>query len=50
MFSLHLRYLTTTEWRNEFGGYKGKKIQNQEFRRLPFSCCTYVYFITTFYK
>ncbi|XP_053375237.1 RING-type E3 ubiquitin-protein ligase PPIL2-like [Mercenaria mercenaria] len=33
-------YLTTTEWKNEFGGYKGKQLKNQEFRRLPFSCCT----------
>ncbi|KAL3856896.1 hypothetical protein ACJMK2_011602 [Sinanodonta woodiana] len=31
-------YLTTTEWKNEFGGYKGK--QKAEFRRLPFYCCS----------
>ncbi|XP_052800214.1 RING-type E3 ubiquitin-protein ligase PPIL2-like [Mya arenaria] len=33
-------YLTTTEWKNQFGGYKGKQVKNQDFRRLPFSCCT----------
>ncbi|KAL4223912.1 RING-type E3 ubiquitin-protein ligase ppil2 [Mactra antiquata] len=33
-------YLTTTEWKNEFGGYKGKQVKNSEFRRLPFSSCT----------
>ncbi|XP_046326965.2 RING-type E3 ubiquitin-protein ligase PPIL2-like [Haliotis rufescens] len=35
-------YLTTTEWRNEWGGYKGKQNtgQNARFRRLPFHCCS----------
>lgn len=33
------RYLTTTEWKNDFGGFKGAQ-KAPEFRRLPFSCCT----------
>mmetsp|Transcript_5593 Transcript_5593/g.12389 ORF Transcript_5593/g.12389 Transcript_5593/m.12389 type:complete len:652 (+) Transcript_5593:259-2214(+) len=30
-------YLTTTEWKNEWGGYKEK--QRAPFKRLPFHCC-----------
>ena len=35
-------YLTTTEWKSEFGGYKGVKQSGEEskFRRLPFYCCS----------
>ncbi|KAK3085164.1 hypothetical protein FSP39_025276 [Pinctada imbricata] len=35
-------YLTTTEWRESFGGYKGKKStgENSKFRRLPFDSCS----------
>lgn len=35
-------YLTNTEWRTEFGGYKGRSAsgENSKFRRLPFSCCS----------
>ncbi|CAF1231425.1 unnamed protein product [Rotaria sp. Silwood1] len=33
-------YLTTTEWKNSFGGYKGLTKSNSDFRRLPFNCCS----------
>ncbi|XP_041348472.1 RING-type E3 ubiquitin-protein ligase PPIL2-like [Gigantopelta aegis] len=35
-------YLTTTEWKNEWGGYKGTQNtgQNARFRRLPFHSCS----------
>ncbi|UJR10073.1 hypothetical protein I4U23_014295 [Adineta vaga] len=33
-------YLTTTEWKNSFGGYKGTTKVNGDFRRLPFNCCS----------
>ncbi|CAG2201154.1 RING-type E3 ubiquitin-protein ligase PPIL2-like [Mytilus galloprovincialis] len=33
-------YLTSTEWRTEFGGYKGQLQKSAEFRRLPFYCCS----------
>ncbi|PVD31595.1 hypothetical protein C0Q70_07010 [Pomacea canaliculata] len=35
-------YLTTNEWRHEWGGYKGTQNagENSRFRRLPFSCCS----------
>jgi len=35
-------YLTTTEWKHEWGGYKGTKNagENAKFRRLPYSCCS----------
>lgn len=32
-------YLTTTEWKYSFGGYKGTNKTNGDFRRLPFNCC-----------
>jgi peptidyl-prolyl cis-trans isomerase-like 2 len=32
-------YMTASEWQYEFGGAKQKRIQN-EFKRLPFSCCS----------
>ncbi len=31
-------YLTTTEWREEWGGYKAKPT-GTSFKRLPFYCC-----------
>ncbi|KAI8895570.1 cyclophilin-like domain-containing protein [Globomyces pollinis-pini] len=31
-------YMTASEWENEFGGAKKKKI-NSEYKPLPFSCC-----------
>ncbi|GFR72836.1 peptidyl-prolyl cis-trans isomerase-like 2, partial [Elysia marginata] len=36
------RYLTTNEWKHEWGGYKGTQNtgENSKFRRLPFSCCS----------
>ena len=30
-------YLTTTEWANEWGGYKDRS--QKPFRQLPFYCC-----------
>ncbi|CAF3115819.1 unnamed protein product [Rotaria socialis] len=33
-------YLTTTEWKNSFGGFKGTTKSNADFRRLPFNCCS----------
>ncbi|KAL8584776.1 hypothetical protein ACOMHN_035695 [Nucella lapillus] len=35
-------YLTTKEWKTEWGGYKGTQNtgENSRFRRLPFSCCS----------
>ncbi len=30
-------YLTTTEWAQEWGGYKDKS--QRPFRQLPFYCC-----------
>ncbi|KAJ8312272.1 hypothetical protein KUTeg_009645 [Tegillarca granosa] len=35
-------YLTTTEWKHEYGGYKGtnKSGDTSRFRRLPFHCCS----------
>ncbi|CAF0831224.1 unnamed protein product [Adineta steineri] len=33
-------YLTTTEWKNSFGGFKGATKANADFRRLPFNCCS----------
>ncbi|XP_060066178.1 RING-type E3 ubiquitin-protein ligase PPIL2-like [Ylistrum balloti] len=35
-------YLTTTEWKTTYGGYKGDKSlgEKSRFRRLPFSCCS----------
>ncbi|KAK7088656.1 RING-type E3 ubiquitin-protein ligase PPIL2-like [Littorina saxatilis] len=35
-------YLTTKEWKYEWGGYKGTQNtgENSRFRRLPFSCCS----------
>ncbi|XP_076452779.1 RING-type E3 ubiquitin-protein ligase PPIL2-like [Babylonia areolata] len=35
-------YLTTKEWKHEWGGYKGTQNtgENSRFRRLPFSCCS----------
>ncbi|GAB1608219.1 RING-type E3 ubiquitin-protein ligase PPIL2-like [Argonauta hians] len=32
-------YLTNTEWRTEFGGFKEKQ-NADKFRRLPFHCCS----------
>jgi peptidyl-prolyl cis-trans isomerase-like protein 2 len=32
-------YITASEWQLDFGGAKKQKIQN-EFKRLPFSCCS----------
>lgn len=32
-------YLTITEWKNEFGGYKQQKLSS-DFKRLPFDCCS----------
>lgn len=32
-------YLTTTEWKNEFGGYKQQRFSS-DFKRLPFDCCS----------
>lgn len=31
-------YLTTTEWKHEWGGYK-ERPQGSEYKRLPFHCC-----------
>ncbi|KAK7494081.1 hypothetical protein BaRGS_00014739 [Batillaria attramentaria] len=35
-------YLTTKEWKYEWGGYKGTQNtgENSRFRRLPYSCCS----------
>ncbi|XP_064612285.1 LOW QUALITY PROTEIN: RING-type E3 ubiquitin-protein ligase PPIL2-like [Liolophura sinensis] len=35
-------YLTTTEWKNHYGGYKGTQNAGSaaKFRRLPFDCCS----------
>lgn len=33
-------YLTNTEWRSSYGGYKKKVGEDSEFRRLPFDCCS----------
>lgn len=35
-------YLTTNEWKHEWGGYKGTQNtgENSKFRRLPFHCCS----------
>ncbi|XP_021370894.1 peptidyl-prolyl cis-trans isomerase-like 2 [Mizuhopecten yessoensis] len=35
-------YLTTTEWKNSYGGYKGDRStgEGSRFRRLPFYCCS----------
>ena len=30
-------YLTTTEWKEEWGGFKAKG--KTPFKRLPFNCC-----------
>jgi peptidyl-prolyl cis-trans isomerase-like protein 2 len=30
-------YITTTEWKHEWGGFKDKG--NLPFKRLPFHCC-----------
>lgn len=30
-------YLTTKEWKEEWGGYKSRA--NAPFKRLPFNCC-----------
>lgn len=40
-------YLTSTEWKNFFGGKKTDNLTSNadalEFRRVPFSCCTLTY-------
>ncbi|KAL5017067.1 hypothetical protein ScPMuIL_006656 [Solemya velum] len=36
-------YLTTTEWKNTYGGFKGSQnaaALRDKFRRLPFTCCS----------
>ncbi|XP_059168026.1 RING-type E3 ubiquitin-protein ligase PPIL2-like [Physella acuta] len=35
-------YLTTNEWKHEWGGYKGTQNtgENSKFRRLPYYCCS----------
>lgn len=35
-------YLTNTEWKYEWGGYKGTQNtgENSKFRRLPYDCCS----------
>ena len=33
-------YLTTTEWKNLYGGKKAAKNNSSEFKRLPFYCCS----------
>ena len=44
IYLFYFRYLTTTEWKNEWGGYKGTQNtgENARFRRLPFHCCRLV--------
>lgn len=32
-------YITNTEWKYEWGGYKGTAANQTKFRRLPFDCC-----------
>ena len=32
-------YLTTKEWKEEWGGFKGAGGRSAPFRQLPFHCC-----------
>ena len=42
-FAFHFRYITSTEWKNEWGGKKANRGLNdpdqQDYRRLPFDHC-----------
>lgn len=40
-------FITKTEWATEWGGAKSKEIRTP-FKRLPFYCCSYVFFLLYF--